>query len=97
LEPQQDNSDKIQGLTLTFVKVLIESTGKELKVPVKFVDIYNEACRVRGDNRNKEESNLELRQLVRDELLNNGYIFADSKDIDSIYLTQKTIDEYSDY
>ncbi|KAF0868068.1 hypothetical protein E5N71_11945 [Candidatus Nitrosocosmicus sp. SS] len=93
----QDKSDKIQSLTLTFVKVLIESTGKELKVPVKFIDIYNEACRLRGGNRNKEESNLEIRQYVRDDLLKNGYIFVDPTDVDSIYLTQKTIDEYSDY
>lgn len=93
----QSNSDDIEGLTLTFVKVLIESTGKELKVPVKFVDVYNEACRLRGGNRNKEESNLEIRQHIRDDLLNNGYMFADSEDVDSIYLTQKTIDEYSDY
>jgi hypothetical protein len=84
-------------LTLTFIKVLIESTSKELKVPVKFVDIYNDACRLSGGNRNKEESNLEMRQHVRDDLLNNGYIFVDPKDVDSIYLTQKTIDEYSDY
>jgi hypothetical protein len=93
----QDKSKKIQSLTLTFIKVLIESTSKELKVPVKFVDIYNDACRLRGGNRNKEESNLEMRQHVRDDLLNNGYIFVDPKDVDSIYLTQKTIDEYSDY
>lgn len=93
----QDKSEKIQSLTLTFVKVLIESTSKELKVPVKFVDIYNEACRLRGGDRNKEESNLEIRQHVRDNLLTNGYIFVDSNDADSIYLTQKTLDEYSDY
>jgi hypothetical protein len=93
----QDKSKEIQSLTLTFIKVLIESTSKELKVPVKFVDIYNDACRLSGGNRNKEESNLEMRQHVRDDLLNNGYIFVDPKDVDSIYLTQKTIDEYSDY
>jgi len=96
LEPL-DKSEKIESLTLTFVKVLIESTGMELKVPVKFVDIYNEACRLRGGDRNKEESNLEIRQHVRDNLLTNGYIFVDSNDADSIYLTQKTLDEYSDY
>lgn len=92
-----NNTDEIEGLTLAFVKVLIEITGKDWKVPVKFVDVYNEACRLRGGNRNKEESNLEIRQYVRDHLLNNGYIFVDPKDVDSIYLTQKTIDEYSDY
>lgn len=94
---EQDKSDNIESLTLTFVKVLIESTSKELKVPVKFVDIYNEACRVRGGIRNKEESNLEIRQHVRNHLINNGFIFVDPKDVDSIYLTQKTIDEYSEY
>lgn len=94
---EQDKSDKIQSLTLTFVKVLIERTSKELKVPVKFVDVYNEACRIRGGISNQEESNLEVRQHVRDDLLSNGFIFVDSKDVDSIYLTQKTIDEYSDY
>lgn len=93
----QDNSADIQGLTLTFVKVLLESTSKELKVPVKFIDIYNEACRLRVGARNKEESNLELRQHVRDDLINNGFILVDPNDADSIYLTQKTIDEYSDY
>lgn len=92
-----NNTDEIEGLTLAFVKVLIEITGKDWKVPVKFVDVYNEACRLRGGNRNKEESNLEIRQYVRDHLLNNGYIFVDPKDVNSIYLTQKTIDEYSDY
>ena len=92
-----NNTDEIEGLTLAFVKVLIEITGKDWKVPVKFVDVYNEACRLRGGNRNKEESNLEIRQYVRDHLLNNGYIFVYPKDVDSIYLTQKTIDEYSDY
>jgi len=96
LDPH-NNTDEIEGLTLAFVKVLIEITGKDWKVPVKFVDVYNEACRLRGGNRNKEESNLEIRQYVRDHLLNNGYIFVDPKDVDSIYLTQKTIDEYSDY
>jgi hypothetical protein len=93
----QDKSDKIESLTLTFVKVLIESTSGELKVPVKFVDIYNEACLERGGNRNKEESNLEIRQHVRNDLINNGFIFVDPTNVNSIYLTQKTIDEYSDY
>ena len=93
----QDKSDKIESLTLTFVKVLIESTNGELKVPVKFVDIYNEACLERWGNRNKEESNLEIRQHVRNDLINNGFIFVDPTNVNSIYLSQKTIDEYSDY
>ena len=94
---QQDISEKIQSLTLTSVKVLIESTNKELKVSVKFVDIYNDACRRRVGRYNKEESDLELRQHVRDNLLSSGYIFVDPNDVDSIYLTQKAIDEYAEY
>ena len=94
---QQDISDKIQTLTLTFVKVLIESTNSELKVPVKFADVYNEACRIRGGIHNKEESNLELRQRVRDDLLSNGYIFVDPNDVDSVLITEKTLNEYSGY
>ena len=39
----------------------------------------------------------ELRQYARDNLLDNGYIFVDSSDVDSIFLTQKAIDEYSVY
>jgi hypothetical protein len=93
----QDISDDIKRLTYTFVKVLIESTSSELKVPVKFVDIYNDACRKRGGSNNKDESNVELRQHVRDNLLKNGHIFVDPNDVDSIYLTQKAVDEYSDY
>ena len=94
---QQDISEEIQGLTLASVKVLIESTNNELKVSVKFVDIYNDACRIRGGSNDKYESNIEMRQHVRDNLMKNGYIFIDTKDVDSINLTQKAIDEYSGY
>jgi len=94
---QQDISEEIQGLTLAFVKVLIENTNNESKVSVNFVDIYNEACRKRGGNNNEEESDLQLRQHVRDNLLSSGYIFIDPNDADSIYLTQKAIDEYAEY
>jgi hypothetical protein len=94
---QQDISVEIQSLTLTFVKVLIENTNNELKVSVNFVDIYNEACRSRWGINNKEESDLQLRQNVRDNLLSSGYVFVDPNDVDSIYLTQKAIDEYAEY
>ena len=94
---QQHISEKIQSLTLAFVKVLIESTSGELKVSVNFVDIYNEACRRRGGNNNEEESDLQLRQNVRDNLLSSGYVFVDPNDVDSIYLTQKAIDEYAEF
>ena len=93
----QDSSELIKHLTFTFIKVLIERTGGEIKLPLKFVDIYNDACIKRGGINNKYESNLEMRWYVRDNLLKNEYIFVDPKDVDSIYLTQKAIDEYSDY
>ena len=94
---QQHISEKIQSLTLIFVKVLIENTNNELKVSVNFVDIYNEACRRRWGNNNKEESDLQLRQNVRDNLLSNDYVFVDPNDVDSIYLNQKAKDEYAEY
>lgn len=90
-------SEDIKRLTYRFVKTLIESTNSELKVPVKFVDIYDDACRKEEGSNDKSESNLEMRQHVRDDLIKSGYIFVDPKDVDSIYITQKAIDEYSDY
>lgn len=93
----QNISDEIKILAYTFIKVLIETTGRELKVSVKFVDTFNDACRSRFGNNNNRENDSELRQHVRDNLLSNGYIFVDPSDVDSIFLTQKAIDEYSDY
>ena len=93
----ENTSEDIKRLTHRFVKILIESTGSELNVPVKFVDIYNNACRSRGGSNDKYESNIEMRQHVRDNLMKNGYIYVDTKDVDSINLTQKAIDEYSGY
>ena len=93
----QDSSELIQHLTFTFIKVLIERTGGEMKIPLKFVDIYNDACIKRGGINNKYEANTEMRHYVRDNLMQNGYIFVDPKDVDSIHLTLKAIDEYSDY
>ena len=93
----EHTSEDIKRLAYRFVKTLIESTNRELKVPVKFVDIYNEACRKQEGSNDKYESNIELRQHVRDDLIKNDYIFVDPKDVDSIYITQKAIDEYSDY
>jgi hypothetical protein len=93
----EHTSEIINRLTYTFVKILIESTSSELKVPVKFVDIYNETCRTTEGGNDKYKSYIEMKQYVRDNLLTKGYIFVDPKDADSIYLTQKAIDEYSDY
>jgi hypothetical protein len=94
----EDISEEIKHLPFAFIKVLIERTSGELKMPLKFVDIYNDACTNQGDgSKNKYEENTEVRQHVRDNLLENDYIFVDPEDVDLIYLTQKTIDEYSDY
>ena len=93
----EHTSEIIKRLTYRFVKILIESTNSELKVPVKFVEIYNDACRKQEGSNDKYDSYIEMKQYVRDNLLKNGYIFVDPKDVDSIYLTQKAIDEYSDY
>ena len=92
----EDISDEINHLSYAFIKVLIEKTGGELKMPLKFLDVYNDACTKQGGNNNTDEQNRELRQHVRDNLLEKGYIFVDPKDVDYVFLTQKAIDEYSD-
>ena len=92
------NSEDIKSLTYNVVKVMIERTRSDVKVPVNFVDIYAEACKKPSTSNGKyDESNREMRQFVRDNLLKNGYIYVDSKDVDSIHVTQKAIDEYADY
>jgi hypothetical protein len=93
----EHTSEIIKRLTYRFVKILIESTSSELKVPVKFVDIYDETCRTTEGSIDKYKSYIEMKQYVRENLLKDGYIFVDPKDVDTIYLTQKAIDEYSDY
>ena len=93
----ENTSEDIKRLIHRIVKILIKSTGSNLNVPVKFVDIYNDACRSRVGSNDKYESNIEMRQHVRDNLMKNGYIYVDTKDVDSINLTQKAIDEYSGY
>ncbi len=93
----EHTSEIIKRLTYRFVKILMESTSSELKVPVKFVDIYDETCRTTEGSNDKYKSYIEMKQYVRENLLKDGYIFVDPKDVDTIYLTQKAIDEYSDY
>lgn len=91
-------SEDIKSLTYNVVKVMIERSGSDVEVPVNFVDIYAEACKKPSASSGKyDESNLEMRQYVRDNLLKNGHIYVDQKDVDSIHLTQKAIDEYADY
>lgn len=95
MKPQY-TSDDINRLAYTFIKVLIERTGSELNVPLRFVDVYNDACIKQGGSNNNYETNTEIRHHVRDNLLKNGYIFVDPEDVESIFLTQKAIDEYVD-
>jgi hypothetical protein len=96
---QSENvSEDIKHLTYIFITIMIEKCGNDVKVPARFVDIYAEACKVPSYGNTKyDKSNLQLRQSVRDNLLRNGYIFVDPKDVDSIFLTQKAIQEYADY
>lgn len=92
---EQIPSHNIKRLTYKVVKSMMGRTGIELKVPVKFVKAYKEACRRRvGINDEFEDSNLELRQHVRDNLMSHRIIFLDHKDVDTFYITQKAIDEY---
>jgi hypothetical protein len=58
--------------------------------------VYNDACTKQGGSNNKYETNTEIRHHVRDNLLKNGFIFVDPEDVDSVFLTQKAIDEYVD-
>jgi hypothetical protein len=82
-------------MTYKFVKSMMERTNREVKIPVKFIEVYEEACRRQvGISDEFDESNLELRQHVRDSLLDNKLIFVDPNDVDSIYITQKAIDKY---
>ena len=92
------SSNDITELTFRTVRQLIDVTDLDLKKSVKFVDVYNKACKnqVRGINNEYDTTNADLMQYVRDNLLDKGYIFVDPEDVDSIYLTKKAIDEYSD-
>lgn len=93
----KDISDEIKHLAYTFIKVSYERTGGELKKPLGFLDIYYDACTKIDGSNNKYETNLEIRQHVRDYLLKSGLIVVDPKEVDSIYLSQKAINEYADH
>lgn len=88
-------SEYIKRLTYKVVKNMIARTKHDIKNPVKFEDAYMEACKMRvGINDEFDESNLEMRQHVRDNLISNEFIFVDPNDVDSVFITQKAIDEY---
>jgi len=85
-------------LTFRVIKALVQRTGGDPRIAVKFVEVYGEGCRRQdmGNNEEYDESNTEMRQHIRDNLLTNEYVIVDPKDVDSVFLTQKAIDEYSD-
>ena len=92
------SSKDLLDLTFRTLRHLIKKTNLDLKKSVKFVEIYDKACSHQGLGIENEYdiTNVELRQYVRNNLLDKGYIFVDPFDVDSVYLTQKAIDEYSD-
>jgi hypothetical protein len=94
----EEVSNDIKKLAYQVVKIMIERAGRDLNIPLKFIEVYNEACRKQVvSNDGYDESNIEMRQHVRDSLISNGHIIVDPVDVDSIHITQKAIDEYSDY
>jgi hypothetical protein len=93
----QDQSEGIKRLTSKVIKVLVLRTGGDPRTAVNFVNVYDEACMRQdmGSNDEYDKSNQEMRRYVRDYLLKNDYVFVDPKDVDSVFLTQKAIDEYT--
>ncbi|HYG00127.1 MAG TPA: hypothetical protein VD815_08545 [Candidatus Saccharimonadales bacterium] len=94
----EEVSNDIKKLTYQVVKIMVGRAGRDLNTPLKFIEVYKEACRKPViSNDGYDESHIEMRQHVRDSLSSNGHIIVDSVDVDSIHITQKAIDEYSDY
>lgn len=92
---QHKSPEDIGRLTHNFVKISMETTKRDISIPLKFISIYQEACKGTIGILDKfDEANLELRHHVRDNLISNGFIFVDPSDVDLIYLTQKAIDEF---
>lgn len=95
----QDSSIIVKDITNTFLSHLIGMTKINLKTPINFIDHYNKVCRNQNLGLNNEiiEVNLEIRQHVRNNLIENGYVTVDPTDVDSVYLTQKAFDEFSNH
>ncbi|WP_148687517.1 hypothetical protein [Candidatus Nitrosocosmicus hydrocola] len=93
---QNKQAEDIGRLTYNFVKISIDKPIRDITIPMKFVSSYEEACKgTIGIHDEFDESNLEMRQHVRDNLIKNEFIFVDPKDVDSFFLTQKAIDEFN--
>lgn len=87
--------EDIGRLTHNFVKISIETTKRDISISLKFISIYEEACKGTIGILDKfDESNLEMRQHVRNNLIKNEFVLVDSKDVDSFYLTRKALDEF---
>jgi hypothetical protein len=88
-----DVSPAVRRLTYRILKSIIEKTNNNLRIPIRFGQLYMEACNRDTDNR-YESSNLEMRQHIRDILLRNDYIFVNPDDVEEIFITKKAIDQY---
>jgi hypothetical protein len=65
------------------LKILIEKTDHRLKVSVKFIDIYKEACDILASSNDKHDDSIVLlRHSVGNTLPNDGHIFVDPRDVD---------------
>ena len=92
----RDQSEDINRLTFRVIKALVQRTRGDPKIAVKFVEAYGEGCRKQGNCEEFDESNAILRQHIRDNSLNNKYVIVDPKDVNSVFITRKAVDEYSD-
>lgn len=92
----QHYSQEIRQLTHKFVKSMIERTKGNLKTSVPFTEAYANACYLAGKTKDEDDtSSLQIRYHVRDNLLTNNLILVNPDDVDSIFITQKAIDDYN--
>lgn len=87
-------SQDIDLITFLFIKNLIHRTDRNNKVPVSFVEVYEESCNLEKEIDHNIKSNLEIRQHVRDNLLKNEFIFINPNDAETIFVAQKSITKY---
>ena len=88
-------SPEIRRIIHLVVKSMIEKTKSDLKIPIRFRQAYEEACKKDINNNNKyDPSHLQVRHHVRDILLRNGYIFVSPDDPEDVFITKKAIDLY---
>jgi hypothetical protein len=86
-------SPEIRRLVHLVVKSMIEKTKSDLKISIRFKQVYEEACKKDTNNNNKyDPSHLQVRHHVRDILLKNGYIFVSPDDPEDVFITKKAID-----